>query len=360
MLGQHETGNETYIRNLVAEARTLERAGVRLTAAVSPGQEHGILHAIVHPRIHDDVLRLTRLLPQLARKTAADLVHVTYHGPLVMSTPMVVTIHDVSYRVRARFYGLRNLLIQNILGYWTARRARLILTVSEFCRTEIERVYPFVRGRVAVTYSATEPAPPPPPDQIETLLNHLGLRGGQFVFSLGLFQPRKNLLRLARSFCTAFGNQTDVRLVLAGYNATPTGDAIRKEFADFIAGGRIVLPGYIDSSDATALYSRCACFAFPSLYEGFGSPLVEAMRLGAPVVTSATTALPEVAGDAALLVDPEDEAAIASALRKVLSTPDLATSMRARGQARALRFSGAQFAAALAAAYHHAMSGTGP
>jgi glycosyltransferase involved in cell wall biosynthesis len=96
------------------------------------------------------------------------------------------------------------------------------------------------------------------------------------------------------------------------------------------------------------------------LYEGFGLPVLEAMRLGAPVITSSTSALPEVADDAGLLVDPMDEEAIADALRKALVDTDLAAALRARGRERAKRFGGAQFAAALADAYHLAMSGTGP
>lgn len=356
VLGQRETGNETYIRELVRQSANLGRAGVTLIAAVLPGQESGAGNSIVDARIGDNVYRLTRLLPRLATKTGADLVHVTYHGPLIMRTPMVVTIHDVSYRVRPRYQSLRNLIVQNILGYWTAQRARLILTVSEFCRSEIGRVYPFARDRIAVTYNATELPAPPPADRARARLEALGLSRSRFVFSIGLFQPRKNLQRLARAFIAEFGLDSDIQLVLAGENRTGTGEAILREFSEWIDRGRIVLPGYVDPLDASILYSECACFAFPSLYEGFGLPLVEAMHLGAPILTSSTTALPEIVGDAATLVNPEDERDIGAGLRRMLSDPDLARSMSERGRRRASRFSGDRFAAATADAYRRALS----
>ena len=360
ILGQRETGNETYIRELLRQTDALEDAGARVIAAVSPGQEGGARRFLTHPRIGDDVYRLTQLLPRLAIQAQADLVHVTYHGPVAMKTPMVVTIHDVSYRVRARFTKLRNILIQNALGYWTARRARLILTVSEFCRAEIARVYPFAKERIAVTSETSASLAPPPRDRADARLRALGLAANHYVFCIGRFQPRKNFARLSRAFLAIQADAPGIKLALAGDNDNPTGAAFRREFADPIARGQIVLTGYAVDADVSILYAGCACFAFPSLYEGFGLPVLEAMRLGAPVITSSTSALPEVAGDAGLLVDPTDEESIADALRKTLVDIDLAEALRARGRVRAQRFGGAQFAAALADAYHLAMSGTGP
>ena len=356
VLGQRETGNETYIRELLRNNGAFDRAGVRIIAAVRPGQYSEGAESVAHPRLGDDVYRLTRLLPELAAGTGANLAHVTYHGPLTMGVPMVVTIHDVSYRLRPRFHSLRNVLVQNILGYLTARRACMILTVSEFCRGEIQRVYPFARDRIAVTYNATELPAPPPADRARARLEALGLSRSRFVFSIGLFQPRKNLQRLARAFIAEFGLDSDIQLVLAGENRTGTGEAILREFSEWIDRGRIVLPGYVDPLDASILYSECACFAFPSLYEGFGLPLVEAMHLGAPILTSSTTALPEIVGDAATLVNPEDERDIGAGLRRMLSDPDLARSMSERGRRRASRFGGDRFAAATADAYRRALS----
>lgn len=355
ILGQRETGNETYLRNLVGQSAALENLGAHLTVAVSPGQVEGIPHAIVSARLGDDVYRLTSLLPRLARDTGADLVHVTYHGPLSMRTPMVVTIHDVSYRVRMRFSSLRNALIQNALGYWTARRARLIITVSEFCRTEIARVYPFAAERIAVTYEAVDPMTPLAWIPADDRLRALGITGERFVFCIGRFQPRKNMARLARAFLSISADRPGLQLVLAGENRTPTGDAMRREFAEAIRRGQILLPGYVGAEDAAVLYDRCACFAFPSLYEGFGLPVLEAMQRGAPVVTSSTTALPEIAGDAAILVDPADEAAIAAAIARVIADHDFAAGMAARGRTRAAFFDGPRFARATADAYARAL-----
>ena len=356
ILGQRETGNETYLRSLIAQTDLLEQEGIRLIPAVAPGQEAGLRHALAQPGIGDDVRRLTRLLPRLARETRADLVHVTYHGPLSMPTPMVVTIHDVSYRVRPRFSSLRNVLLQNALGYWTARRARLIVTVSEFCRAEIERVYPFAAGRIAVTFETSEPSEPLPGARAVERLRELGVAAQRYIFCIGRFQPRKNLDRLARAFLAIQGGMPDLRLVLAGDKDTPSGAAFCRAFAEPIRQGLILLPGYVNDEDASTLFSRCACFAFPSLYEGFGLPVLEAMRLGAPVVTSSTTALPEVAGDAAVLVDPTDEAALVAALTRVLSNEALASALAAKGRARAARFDGPGFAKLTALAYTRALT----
>lgn len=357
MVGQRETGNETYSRELIGQCDALRVEGVRLIAAVRmPVQTSARI--VVEPRLGDDLRRLTYILPRLASETQAELVHVTYHGPLRMKTPMVVTIHDVSYRVRPGLQSPRNFVIQNSLGYLTARRARLIITVSEFCRSEIARVYPFAANRIEVTYSATQPLDLPA--DAEARLRTMGLGGTRFVLGVGRFHPRKNFVRLARAFLSATADAPATQLVLAGDGDNAFGRTFRREFGPEIAQGRIRLLGYVGDENLSVLYSRCACFAFPSLYEGFGSPPVEAMGSGAPVIASQTTGLAEIVGPAGLLVRPENEASIAEALRRVLGDVALATDLAARGRARAQVFSRARFARATAAAYRRALEEKAP
>lgn len=354
MLGSRETGNEAYTLNLVRCWRTFEAHGFQISVAVQAdySPEPAWQRCAVRLPRSSDLHRLLVGLHSAARSVGAVGMHVTYHAPLWTNLPYVVTIHDVSYRVRVRQHRLRNVVLQNLLGALSAWRARAVITDSEFSRGEIERVYPFLRGRIFVMLGAAdEQLAPRSPAVVQQTLDDLGIRP-PYVLWVGAFQARKNVHRLVKAFVKVLADLPHYQLVLVANPNTALASRIQREYAEKIAHGQIVLTGYIDSRDTLAcLYSGCEAFVFPSLYEGFGLPVLEAMQCGAPVVTSNVTALPEVAGDAAILVDPTDIDAIAHALRHLLTNAELRAVLRNRGFQRAAQFSWSKSASLVADAY---------
>ena len=361
MLGCRETGNETYILNLLRHQATFAAREIELYGAIQrgyPAEPAWVTRGVPLDNTND-LRRLAWGLPRLAGQMRCDLLHFTYHAPFWTALPYVVTIHDVSYRTQWRYHRARNVLLQNLLGALSAWRARAVITVSAFCRAEIARVYPFLSDRLFVTPEAADSRwTPRPPAAVAEARLRFGIVG-RYLLWVGSVQPRKNPTRLVEAFLCATQEDSSVQLVLAGNHATPLGAALQKRFAEAIRQRRIVLTGYVEDEALACLYSGCEAFVFPSLYEGFGLPVLEAMQCGAPVITSNTTALPEVAGDAALLVDPEDAEAIAAAIRRIIGEPELRATLRARGFARARQFSWEETARRTAEVYHLALAGRG-
>lgn len=206
-----------------------------------------------------------------------------------------------------------------------AARADAIIAVSEFTKTQVVSLLGVEASRVRVVRHGVRPLAYPP---------RAGQPREKVVLNVGAIQKRKNVARLVEAFETL---NSEWRLVLAGsfgYGA----DEIRGRVERSPARARISVLGYVDPDELAAWYARAAIFAFPSLDEGFGMPVLEAMAGGAPVLTSNRSALPEVAGDAAALVDPEDTQALARALRDMADNNDLRRDLAARGLARARLF----------------------
>jgi glycosyltransferase involved in cell wall biosynthesis len=166
---------------------------------------------------------------------------------------------------------------------------------------------------------------------------------GRYLLYLGTLQPRKNLTRLVEAFACLQAPTANLQLVLAGKKGWLYDDLFAR-VASLGLGGRVVFPGYIADGDKAALISGAAALVYPSLYEGFGLPVLEAMACGTPVLTSNGSSLPEVAGDAALLVDPLDVEAIAAGMSRLMEDADLRCSLVARGYVQASKFSWARAA----------------
>lgn len=212
------------------------------------------------------------------------------------------------------------------------RRAAALPCISAATRTDLERRFPYVKGKTSTIPLAADPAlaGPPPPLSAEH-----GLQDRPYVLAVGTLEPRKNLERLIAAWTLLPAEVRDAHtLALVG----PRGwddDAILTAARD--ADARLV--GHVDEGQLHALYAGCRAFAYPSLYEGFGLPVLEAMTAGAAVLTSDVSSLPEVAGDAALLVDPLDPRAIADGLLRLLTDDAYREDLQARGRERAASFS---------------------
>jgi glycosyltransferase involved in cell wall biosynthesis len=356
LIGAQETGNETYTAGLLGQADVFAAAGWRVCALMPAPRPDLIAPAqtVADPRCANDLYRFFCALPRALAELRAGLLHVNYHAPFWIKTPYVVMIHDISYRARPRFTSPRNFALQNILGWLTALRASAVTTPSHFSRREVARLYPWLRDRAFVTPNAVKSAfYPRPLAEVEQVKNAFDISAPYFLF-VGTPQPRKNIARVVEAFLAVTRKVERVQLVIAG-KSTPELGKLRRAHQAAFASGRVVATGYVSDDDLACLYSGCIALVFPSLYEGFGIPALEAMACGAPVITSNSTALPEAAGEAALLVDPEDTAAIAAAMRRVLEAPDLRAALRARGFAHARQFTWARTARATVEAYQAAL-----
>jgi glycosyltransferase involved in cell wall biosynthesis len=221
----------------------------------------------------------------------------------------------------------------------TAWRAKKVLTVSNFSADDIADRYGLPRERIAVIPNGVsdEFRPVRDPAAFDALRRRIGLPDAPYILFVGGADPRKNHRALVRAFAKRAQELKEYRLVLVGDTVHRFGDMART-VAQCGLESRTVCPGRLPIEDIRHLYSHADLFVFPSRYEGFGMPVLEAMACGAPVITSNCTALPEVAGDAAVLVNPDDEEELGERLVHVLGNPALRESLRAKGFDRARQF----------------------
>jgi glycosyltransferase involved in cell wall biosynthesis len=286
----------------------------------------------------------------LPRQLASDGVSVFlspyYKAPLHTPCPVVITVHDlffIGYPGRWRpFYDLG----MTTLARLYAARADAIVTDSAYSqRSIIERLH-VAPSKVRVIPVAVGDEFRPQPCA-ENVLRRYGITA-PYIFCVGNFLPHKNLPRLIRAYAALDpALQARYQLVLAGEGQTNR--AVERKAYRLGLNGRIVFPGWIQTADLPALYSGCTIFTLPSLEEGFGLPVLEAMASGVPVAASSRAAIPEVVGDSGLLFDPEDVAAMAAMLSRLLSDADLRRELSQRGLQRARQFSRQQTASRVVA-----------
>jgi glycosyltransferase involved in cell wall biosynthesis len=259
--------------------------------------------------------------------------------PLVHPRATVVTIHDLGYRFFPSAHGARRRLELDLTTRFSCRAARRIIAPSQATRRDLEREYGIAGERIRVIAHGVdeEMRPVRDPARLAEVRARYGIRSDYLLY-LGTLQPRKNVGRLVDAFlrCRQRAGR-DLTLVLAGQPGWLL-QAVDAHVAGAEARGAVVRPGYVAREDLPALYSGALAFVFPSLYEGFGLPVLEAMACGAPVLASSTSSLPEVVGDAGMLVSPLDTGALAAALERLVADADLRSDLAERGLARARQF----------------------
>jgi len=283
-----------------------------------------------------------------------DVLHTQYVAP-IFSPPIVVMIHDLSFRHHPEWFTRGEKMRFEMTVPWTARRARRILTVSEFSRADIIRSLAVPAGRVVVTYNRI-PArfAPQPAEHVAQTLERLGIKR-PYVLALGNLQPRKNLPLLIRAWQDLRTAEKDFtpRLVLVGKKAWIYEDILaaagNSGFAD-----EITLTGYVADEELPSLYSGAEFCVYPSLFEGFGLPPIEAMACGTAVITSNTTALPEVCGEAAEYFNPRSAEELKAAMLRLHRDATLRGTRAAAGLKRAEVFKQTDPGAATVAAYEAA------
>jgi glycosyltransferase involved in cell wall biosynthesis len=287
-----------------------------------------------------------------ARAAGADLLHnLHYELPLRARLPQVVTVHDLTLLTNPEWHE------PSKVRYfaWAMRRAvaaaRRVLCVSATTARDLSERLGVPPDRIDVTPLGTA-LRPAPPDRVEAVRRRLGL-DGPYLLGLGTVEPRKDLPTLVRAFARLAG-ELPHRLVLAGLAGWGAG-ALADAVAASGVADRILVPGWVPEADKAALLTGADLVAYPSRYEGFGLPVLEAMACGTPVVTTTGGSLPEVAGDAALLVEPGDPDALAAAMAKLAGDPAARQAAAARGRARAAGFTWGRCADLTVAAYRRAL-----
>jgi glycosyltransferase involved in cell wall biosynthesis len=266
-----------------------------------------------------------------------DVLHgLAYALPGGWAGPGVVTIYDLSFLHFPRAFNLTNRIYLTATTRASARRARRILTISEHARRDIVRLLNVPEQRVDVTYPAAEERYRPlPPKEVERFREARGLPD-DFVFAVGTLEPRKNLVGLLHAYARL--RSPRVPLYVAGgtgWRFGPIFDTVQLlELQDDVH-----FLGFVPEDELPLWYNAARLFVFPSLYEGFGLPVLEAMACGAPVITSTASSLPEVAGQAAVLIPPQDTQRLAEEMERVLNDPQRQMEMRAAGRIQASRFS---------------------
>jgi alpha-1,3-rhamnosyl/mannosyltransferase len=285
--------------------------------------------------------RLDRAARDMSRRTGrAVLYHEANMIARPFTGPTVVTMHDLSWRAHPELYPPAFVAwIEGRLPA-TLRQATRFVSVSEFTARAMVTELGIDRRRIDVVSPGVSPVfRPMPAHEAVSALARFGLTDRGYMLAVSTVEPRKNFGRLlAAHACLPSRLRARTPLVIAGgrgWGHALDDDAAMRAQAD----GTLRLLGHVPDADLAALYARAAVVAYPSLYEGFGLPVLEAMACGTPVVTSDGTALRDTAGDAALLVDPLDIEAMAGALRRVLEDRVLADTLRVRGVLRAARFS---------------------
>jgi glycosyltransferase involved in cell wall biosynthesis len=358
------TGTERYAREIVRallalpEARAHRwrlyvHAAAELSAFLPPGsaEEPPAVELCLLPWRR--AWTHTALAREVLRRPPAVLFVPAHVVPLVLPArrlpPAVVTVHDLGYRAFPQAHPLRQRLYLDWSTRWSAHAAACVIAVSEATRRDLARAYGTPEAKLAVVYEAAAPVPPVAQGEIAAAQARYGL-ARPYALYVGTLQPRKNVVRLLQAYTRLHGLHDSgadsgadpgFDLVLAGapgWLSAPTLDEAARLGRAGLAG-RIHLPGYVPDGDLAALLRGARLFCYPSLYEGFGLPILEAQSAGTPVMTARNSSLPEVAGDAALLVDPEDVDALAAAMLALARDEELRRRLIQAGYENVSRFS---------------------
>ncbi|MFQ3566074.1 MAG: glycosyltransferase family 1 protein [Aggregatilineales bacterium] len=351
------TGTERYAIRMIQALlnhETTHRIALYFRQAPPPelflARPNVTLHTLPFPRLWTH-LRFAAAL----WRARPDVTWVPAHTlPAAFPGRAVVTVHDLGYRHFPKAHPSLARIYLDLTTRYSARRAAIVLADSAATAADLTRFYGTPPNKIRVIYPGIDP---PIIGNTAVLRRKYRLPERYFLF-IGTLQPRKNIAGLVEAFrrWRQRNRGDETALVLAGakgwlYDATWTHEANGSPTPG------VFLTGYVDDEDKGALYAGALAFVFPSLHEGFGFPVLEAMACGTPVLCSSTSSLPELAGEAALLVDPLDIDAIADGMDRLACDGDLRAKLRARGQARAAAFTWERAAQGALAALEAAADG---
>ncbi len=340
-LGTQSGGNETYFRQLV-RGLIQDKSDHRYDLFYSyPSvlKEFDWDARFTFSKIPANPLqRICISLPRLLQKTKPEAFHCQYVMPPFVQIPTVVTIHDLAHEHYPEFFHPLEAARMKKMVRWTANRADHILTVSEFSAADISRRFGVPRQKITVAYQAA--APDFKPRDREQCQEHIARRYGihsPFLLYVGRIQARKNLPRLVEAYARLRKQGMDAILVMVGKKDWQS-ERVLEKIKDLGLESQVIFPGFVPFADLPLFYNAAEVFVFPSVFEGFGLPVIESMASGLPTITSYGSSLEEVAGNGSLLVDCNDTGSITEAIGKLLGDPELRRDLALRGLKRSAEF----------------------
>jgi len=340
-LGTQAGGNETYFRQLlsglVADSSN-HRYILFYTQSAALPAVNGDPRFTFLPIPKNPVQRICISLPRRLKEVKPDIFHCQYIQPPFGKAKTVVSIHDLAYEHFPEFFHPLEAIRLKKLVRWTARRAAHIFTLSEFSAADIADRYDVSRDKITVTHLTA--ADSFRPREKQYCREHLAQKYGidfPYILYVGRIQARKNLRRLVEAYASVRKQGVSAKLVLVGKKDWKSEQLLAK-IKELGLESAVVFPGFVSFEDLPFFYNAAEVFVFPSFFEGFGLPVVESMASGVPTITSLGSSLEEVAGDGAMLIDPQDTTAIAAAIRQVLGDRELHSQLIARGLRRSAQF----------------------
>jgi glycosyltransferase involved in cell wall biosynthesis len=338
-LGSQSSGNEDYclrlLRELAGDKANVDRYVVYFSHLSGfskiPVTEHFKVKRL-YPA--NPFLRIPVLFPFECRREKLDVFHAEYIIPPFCNCRTIVTIHDILFESHPQFYTRTENLYFRSLIPWSARRADHIVTVSQFSKKEIVSRYQVDPDKVSVVdhESGDEFRVMNTDNCKEMIARKYGIIG-PFVLYVGRVNARKNLVRLVEAFADLRRKGIRHKLVIVGKHGWMA-EQVVQQVKDASLENVVIFPGYVDGYDLPGFYNAAEMLAYPSICEGFGLPVIEAMACGVPVITSYGSSLEEVAGGAAILIEPCSVQSIADAMERVIADPHLASALREKGLRR--------------------------
>ena len=362
-VGNQLAGNETYAVNLIEALAEVDQSNqytlyVTRQSAIDRFANRWPNFNVKRTVPHTPLVRIPVTLSAELRRNPVDVLHVQYTAPPLAPCSVVATIHDLSFEHLPETFNRRSRAQLRLTVRRTARKAAQILTLSEFSRRDIVDTYRIAPDRVSVTPAAAPSHFKPIEDETELrkIREIYGIER-DYILSVSSIQPRKNLIRLIEAYSCLRGLRPEGKLpqlILVGKRGWLDNETFRAA-QRHSANNDIAFTGYVAEKDLPALYSGATCFVYPSFFEGFGLPVLEAMQCGAPVIAGNRTSIPEVVGKAGLLFDPFDTNSLVQALTRVLDDSEYRAALRIQGLERAREFDWKQTARMTLQAYQKAV-----
>ena len=362
-VGNQLAGNETYAVNLIEALAEIDQSNqytlyVTRQSAIDRFANRWPNFNVKRMVPHTPLVRIPVTLSAELRRNPVDVLHVQYTAPPLAPCSVVATIHDLSFEHLPETFNRRSRAQLRLTVRRTARKAAQILTLSEFSRRDIVDTYRIAPDRVSVTPAAAPSHFKPIEDETELrkIREIYGIER-DYILSVSSIQPRKNLIRLIEAYSCLRGLRPEGKLpqlILVGKRGWLDNETFRAA-QRHSANNDIAFTGYVAEQDLPALYSGATCFVYPSFFEGFGLPVLEAMQCGAPVIAGNRTSIPEVVGKAGLLFDPFDTNSLVQALTRVLDDSEYRAALRIQGLERAREFDWKQTARMTLQAYQKAV-----
>ena len=342
-------GSETYVRELIKHLTGMANVQIMIFCnkeVADTFEENGFIHIIVideQPftqmrRLINENFRLLCFL----RQYPVDILFspANFAAPFLKSkTPQIVTVHDLQHLWLKRNFSLAKRIERSFMFRTTFKKSHHVIAISEFTKNDILNNYRIPMEKVTTVYSGVHSNKEPTINEIESTRRKFNLPN-KFFYYPAMISQHKNHLGIIEAFYLACRNlEGDVELIFSGNDESPYRSIVSNRLEQLSLGNRVRHLGYIKRHEVMEIMSMATAMVFPSKFEGFGLPLLEAMQCGTPVIASNCTSIPEVAGNAAILLDPNDIEGWATSMIEMMTNKQLRESLREKGKQNAARFS---------------------